>query len=136
MGESFLIVNLINSASGRAEHHSAVSDDKSIQSTAFAFRLRLKLFGGPCTGQVCYYEPEKNDMIRIGRSAAAEIPIDDPVLSNYHATIRYNFDDCVWVLEDGTDGKRSLNGTWLYLNEEFDIYSGLIFKANQTLFQV
>ena len=37
---------------------------------------------------------------------------------------------------DGYNGKSSLNGTWLYLNEDFEIYDGLTFKANQTVFQV
>ena len=38
-------------------------------------------------------------------------------------------------MQDGFNSKRSLNGTWLYLNEDFEIYDGMTFKANQTLFQ-
>jgi hypothetical protein len=37
---------------------------------------------------------------------------------------------------DGTpEGKQSLNGTWLYLNEDFEIYNNMTFKVNQVLFQ-
>ncbi len=36
---------------------------------------------------------------------------------------------------DGYNGKGSTNGTWLYINEEFEIYENMVFKANQTIFQ-
>jgi len=39
------------------------------------------------------------------------------------------------VLTDGKE-KPSTNGTWLYLGEQQTIYNGMIFKANQTVFQV
>lgn len=35
-----------------------------------------------------------------------------------------------WVLVDGCNGKPSTNGTWLYLNENFTMHTGMIFKAN------
>ena len=41
-----------------------------------------------------------------------------------------------WVLSDGFQGKPSTNGTWLYLNEDFQMHEGMIFKANQTIFSV
>ena len=47
--------------------------------------------------------------------------------------IEYN-SDLGWVLKDGTNEKKSTNGTWVYLAEEHPIYDGMIFKANQTLF--
>lgn len=33
------------------------------------------------------------------------------------------------------ESRPSTNGTWLYLNEDYEVYNGMIFKANQTLFQ-
>ena len=41
-----------------------------------------------------------------------------------------------WVLTDGFNNKPSTNGTWLYLNENFEMHNGMIFKANQTIFGV
>mmetsp|Transcript_16829 Transcript_16829/g.30152 ORF Transcript_16829/g.30152 Transcript_16829/m.30152 type:complete len:103 (+) Transcript_16829:746-1054(+) len=43
-----------------------------------------------------------------------------------------------WTLVDGDYAlqRPSTNGTWLYLSENFEIYSGMVFRANQTLFQV
>ncbi len=41
-----------------------------------------------------------------------------------------------WVAIDGYNGKSSTNGTWIYLNEDYEIYDGVSFKANQTIFSV
>jgi len=43
----------------------------------------------------------------------------------------------VWVLRDGDPdaGKRSTNGTWLFVDELFPVSDGLVFKAGQTLFE-
>lgn len=40
------------------------------------------------------------------------------------------------MLTDGFNNKPSTNGTWLYLNENFVMKNGMIFKANQTIFNV
>lgn len=51
------------------------------------------------------------------------------------ATVYYDQIIESWVLEDGYDTKPSTNGTWLYLNEEMPVKSGMLFKSNQTFFQ-
>lgn len=45
-------------------------------------------------------------------------------------------DDDQWMAIDGYSGKQSTNGTWIYLNEDFEVYDGVSFKANQTIFSV
>ena len=92
-------------------------------------KLRLKLFGGPCTGEVFYFKPDV-DAIKIGRSNQCDVAIEDAVLSKIQANIYFNQEKECWYLEDGHNNKRSLNGTWLYLNEDYDIYNGMTFKAN------
>ncbi len=39
------------------------------------------------------------------------------------------------MLKDGDGQKLSTNGTWLFVDELFQIYDKMIFKAGQTLFQ-
>ena len=39
-----------------------------------------------------------------------------------------------WVLFDGYRGKPSTNGTWIYINQDTQLQTGFIFKANQTIF--
>ena len=40
------------------------------------------------------------------------------------------------MLRDGDGKKPSTNGTWLFVDELFKIYDGMVFKAGQTLFRV
>jgi hypothetical protein len=133
MGESFIIVNLINEKFN-ALNFSTSTHDSKVSNSQSNMKLRLKLFGGPSTGEVFYFKPD-SDIIKLGRSTSCDVAIEDAVLSKLQAHIYFNHDKDCWVLEDGINNKRSLNGTWLYLNEDFEIYNGMTFKANQTLFQ-
>jgi FHA domain len=64
-----------------------------------------------------------------------EVQIEDSLLSKYQAHITYN-ESNGWILVDGLNGKSSTNGTWLYIKDEIEMFSGMIIKANQTLFNV
>lgn len=140
MGESFLIVNLVhdrekqgsverNRSYGGSGNYSVSTDSEEQPNT-----LRLKIFGGPSTGEVSYHYPSEG-VVKIGRSNNCEVQIDDAVLSKFQSCITFNAKENMWMLQDGYSNKNSLNGTWLYLHEDFDIYDGMIFKANQTLFE-
>jgi len=41
-----------------------------------------------------------------------------------------------WVLMDGDGKKGSTNGTWLFLEELFEVYDNMIFKAGDLLFKL
>lgn len=116
LGESFIIVNLINEKFSMANYSISTHDSK--ESTECHMKLRLKLFGGPSTGEVFYFKPD-SDIIKIGRSNSCDVAIEDAVLSKFQAHIYFNSERDCWLLEDGFSGKRSLNGTWLYLNDDF-----------------
>jgi pSer/pThr/pTyr-binding forkhead associated (FHA) protein len=72
--------------------------------------------------------------ILIGRMVDCRIRFDDSSMSRYQCTI---FFDSIkgWMLVDGTTEKRSTNGTWLFVEEEYEIFEGMIFKAGKTLFE-
>jgi len=76
----------------------------------------------------------KDQVLVIGRSPNCDIRIDDELLSKMQATVVYDVKLGMWVIIDGFEGKASTNGTWLYLNEEVKIKSGMLFKSNQTFF--
>lgn len=137
MGESFIIVNFINeNTQNKAGPYNLPDEKPSISS----MKLRLKLFGGPSTGEVFYFRPDETESvtttIRIGRSNHCDVVIEDPVLSKQQAHIYFCHSRECWILEDGAPGGQhnSLNGTWLYLNEDFEMYDGMMFKVNQVLF--
>lgn len=93
IGESFAVVNL---------------------ETQERPRLKLKLFGGPCRGEVFYFTAEdyENAYIRIGRAQSSEVVIDDNLISKCHATIWR--EEQTWLVGDGDAEKQrtSTNGTW------------------------
>lgn len=62
MGESFIIVNLITEKQTVEEgEHVDTEDDgysKISKANSPVTKLRLKLFGGPSTGEVFYFKPD------------------------------------------------------------------------------
>jgi len=93
IGESFVVVNL---------------------ESAERSKLKLKLFGGPCKGEVYHFSADDfvDTCIRIGRAATSEIVIEDSLISKCHSSIYH--DSGVWYLSDGDleKGRGSTNGTW------------------------
>ena len=98
IGESFIVANLTYTGASRTLP-----------------RLRLKLFGGPCTGEVFFFNANEflNNTIRIGRMFTCEIQIEDSLISKYQSTVLYDPEQG-WVLVDGdvSTGRKSTNGTW------------------------
>lgn len=98
-------------------------------------KLKLKIFGGPSAGEIYYYRDDGQTII-IGRTPECNIRISDRLLSKQQASIQFFKQEQSWVLTDGFGGKASTNGTWMYLNEDFQMHPGMVFKANQTIFSV
>lgn len=94
-------------------------------------RIQLKFIDGPKLDQV--YTFKASEKILIGRLPHCNILFDDTQLSRQQCMIEYINDE--WVLKDGDGVKTSTNGTWLFVDELFKIYDGMVFKAGQTLFR-
>jgi len=69
----------------------------------------------------------------VGRTPNCDIRIEDKLLSKTQAVIFHDGEN--WVIRDGFQDKESTNGTWLYLNEDCEIRSGMVFKSNQSFFE-
>ena len=81
LGDSFIIVNLITDRLNVIGNCSLSTYDSKNSSDSTVF-LRLKIFGGPSTGQYYYFEPTIK-AINIGRSKENQVIIDDGVLSKF-----------------------------------------------------
>lgn len=156
VGEAYVVVNIIsgsliqqdqdlqqhqadmengNGAAQPAQLHVPV--DLDIHMDDPSIKLKLKIFGGPSAGEIYYYKQEySGKSIVIGRTPDCDIRINDKLLSKNQASIQFNPAQDSWILTDGFNNKASTNGTWLYLNENFEMHQGMIFKANQTIFHV
>ena len=64
---------------------------------------------------------------------SCDIKFEDNQLSRLQCTVYC--DDGIWYLRDGDGQKLSTNGTWLFVDELFPIYDGMVFKAGHTLFK-
>ena len=91
------------------------------------------MYGPVNNGETFYFEPKKNN-ISIGRYELADVKLKDKMLTQIHCMINYS--DEGWKLMDGQTNKPSTNGTWIYINEEFEMYNRMMFKTNQTIFEV
>jgi hypothetical protein len=107
-------------------------------------RLTVKKFSGSDNGNIKYFIIRSfeaaefvNDYILVGRKKTSDIFIEDFLLSKIQCSIFYDLVSG-WTIHDGDfrSQKESMNGTWLYLSEEFEIFNGMVFKYNQTLIQV
>lgn len=71
----------------------------------------------------------------MGRTPECDVRINDKLLSKCQATIHYVAESNCWVMQDGLTGKPSTNGTWLYLKDDHQVCTGMVFKASQTIFK-
>ncbi len=69
---------------------------------------RLHVVAGPDAGGVHFLHGGK---IRVGRSAEADVPLDDPDVSRLHCTVTVVDDGRVWVADIGSTNGTTLDGT-------------------------
>ena len=130
VGEAHIVVN-IHSKDDSEDVGAGITGEDDAQKGA---RLKLKIFGGPTSGEIFYFKNEGQEIL-VGRTPNCDVRIDDKLLSKTQCHIKcIDNNDSQWTVIDGYNGKGSTNGTWVYLNEDFEVYDGVSFKANQTIF--
>ena len=55
-------------------------------------------------------------------------------IQNYNSRIEYEEDK--WIIYDGNGRKSSTNGTWLFVEDDYELVDGTMFKAADVLFKV
>ena len=152
IGESYLIANILDKNDANNSGSVNISNldlSKSIRANTLKLKLitssntnnnyigynnDIKNYNKTCHNY--YYFPPSDSILSIGRFNLSDIQIEDNLLSKIHCTIHYDFTKNAWILIDGNNGKSSTNGTWLFLNTDYEIHDGMIFKHKQTIFQI
>ena len=96
-------------------------------------KLGIKFLEGPKTGEEFFFSPN-DDLVLIGRMTDCRIKFEDSNMSRYQCNVLFH-QGKGWELRDGANGKTSTNGTWIYVEEEFEIVDKMMFKAGKTLFE-
>jgi len=71
VGEAHIVVNLLRETAEESDNFNSSLDSS---------RLKLKIFGGPSSGEIFYFKNEGQEII-IGRTPNCDIRIDDKLLS-------------------------------------------------------
>ena len=61
------------------------------------------------------------ELVKIGRSKENDIILKNLAYSRIQTSLYYKEEENVWYIQDGFEEKRSMNGTWLYINFPFEI---------------
>jgi pSer/pThr/pTyr-binding forkhead associated (FHA) protein len=95
--------------------------------------LGIRFIEGPKANQVYNFTPASSP-VRVGRMVDCGVRFDETSLSRYQCLVSYVGGR--WQLEDGDGQKGSTNGTWLYVDDYFEVTDGMVLKAGQSLFSV
>ncbi|OMJ80059.1 hypothetical protein SteCoe_19789 [Stentor coeruleus] len=94
-------------------------------------KLTLRFIDGPKLDEKFKFSQNDSPIV-IGRMNDCAIRFDDNSLSRYHCIITYKDR---WIIQDGDGNKISTNGTWLFVEEFFEIHNEMIFKVGETTFR-
>jgi hypothetical protein len=59
--------------------------------------------------------------VTIGRKQTCSIPIESTLLSKIHCSVIFNTTTNCWEIMDGSEGKPSTNGTWIWVNSKYEL---------------
>lgn len=93
--------------------------------------LTLQFIAGSKKGEKRVFSP--SDVVLIGRMCDCRVRFEDENLSRYQSKIEYT--ERGWVLNDGDGQKASMNGTWVFVGQEMELRTGLVFKAGCHIFR-
>ena len=95
-------------------------------------KLSLNFIEGPKKGERYMFSDDEH--VVVGRLADCQVNCEDPNLSRHQCRFWHSAERG-WELADGSEAKGSLNGTWVFADENYEVTEGMFFRAGQNLFQ-
>ena len=74
--------------------------------------------------------------VKIGRSKDCDIILKSLAYSRIQNYLYYKEDENIWYIYDGYNGKKSMNGTWLFINFPFEISSNTKLRVGKNLLEL
>ena len=104
-----------------------INDNKSIIIEA---NLELNLY------KKYIFDSENIKKVTMGREKNCNIILNNLSYSRIQCSINYNEDDNYWYINDGDEDKESTNGTWVFINWDYDIENDFIIRIGQNVIQI
>lgn len=77
------------------------------------------------------------EKVTIGRSKECTLHVDRSTsFSRIQFRVVYDYSDKKWYIYDGDENKKSTNGTWLFLENYFEIKEYVNFRISSSLFNL
>ena len=76
------------------------------------------------------------EFIKIGRSKECDIILKGLAYSRIQTCLYYNEDENIWYIIDGFDGKKSMNGTWLFINFPLEINYDIKLRVGKNMLEL
>ena len=76
------------------------------------------------------------EMVKIGRSKDCDIILKSLAYSRIQSCFYYKEEENIWYIQDGFDGKPSMNGTWLFINFPFEINNNIKLRDGKNLLEL
>lgn len=76
------------------------------------------------------------EFIKIGRSKECDIILKGLSYSRIQTCLYYKEDENIWYIIDGYNGKKSMNGTWLYINFPLEINFDIKLRVGKNLLEL
>ena len=76
------------------------------------------------------------EFIKIGRSKECDIILKGLAYSRIQTCLYYKEEENIWYIIDGFDGKKSMNGTWLFINFPLEIIYDIKLRVGKNLLEL
>ena len=99
------------------------------------YSIELKLYLDNGEIELYLFDTNKN-VITIGRSKSCDIILSSLEYSRIHTIIYYNQKEKIWYIKDGIGDKKSMNGTWLFINFPWEISNHSKMRIGKNLLEL
>ena len=76
------------------------------------------------------------EVVKIGRCKSCDINLKSLAYSRIQTCLYYKKEEKIWYIKDGYNEKKSMNGTWLYINFPWEISLNTKLRVGQNLLEM
>lgn len=98
--------------------------------------LKIEIVSGNEESKSKLFKKETSGMIKLGRNKDNEIVLNNTAFSRIQTSFYFDSHSNCWMLQDGNGDKKSRNGTWIYLDDDWEIDFGVYFRIGSNFLNI